>query len=290
VHVAILAKSSERTSKAEVARAVDAVRRVQTFLESEGHTVVVDERTAEVGGFRPSASLESLADGADLVVVLGGDGTLLYAARQFTPLDLPIYGINLGRLGFLSDTDPEHGLAGLARVLAGDYTVEQRIMLSGELHRPDGTVLGPYRALNDFVINKGALAQVVRLSTQVDGRFVSSYLADGIIVSTPTGSTAYGLAVGGPIIVPTTEVMLLAPICPHILTNRPLVVAADSTIDVVLEEARDDCYLTIDGQEGVRLQPGDKLQVRRSTQSARLVRTDSADFFAILRTKLGWGG
>jgi NAD+ kinase len=290
VHVAILAKSSERTPKAEVERAVDAVRRVQDFLEERGHTVVVDERTAEVGGFSPSAPLDALPEGADLAVVLGGDGTLLYAARQFAHLDLPIYGINLGRLGFLTDTDPDNGIAGLARVLDGDYTVEQRIMLSGELHRPDGTVLGPYTALNDFVINKGALAQVVRLATQVDDRFVSSYLADGIIISTPTGSTAYGLAVGGPIIVPTTEVMLVAPICPHILTNRPLVVAAGSQIDVVLEEARDDCYLTIDGQEGVRLQPGDTLKVRRSSKSARLVRTDSADFFAILRTKLRWGG
>ena len=290
MHVAILAKSSERTPKAEVDRAVDAVRSLQSFLEEHGHSVVVDERTADIGGFTPSASMEGLPEGADLAIVLGGDGTLLYAARQFAPHDLPIYGINLGRLGFLTDTDPENWLVGLTRVLEGDYTVEQRIMLSGILRRPDGTVLGPYRALNDFVINKGALAQVVRLSTHVDDRFVSSYLADGIIVSTPTGSTAYGLAVGGPIIVPTTEVMLVAPICPHILTNRPLVVAADSTIDVRLVEARDDCYLTIDGQEGVRLQPGDTLQVRRSTKSARLVRTDSADFFAILRTKLRWGG
>jgi NAD+ kinase len=290
MHVAILAKSSERTPKAEAALAVDAVRRVQGFLEEHGHTVVIDERTAALGGFQPAAPIDALAEGADLAIVLGGDGTQLYAARLFAHHDLPIYGINLGRLGFLTDTDPEHGLVGLAKVLAGDYSVEQRIMLSGELHRADGAVLGPYRALNDFVINKGALAQVVRLATEVDGRFVSSYLADGIIVSTPTGSTAYGLAVGGPIVVPTTEVILVAPICPHILTNRPLVVAADSHINVQLVEARDDCYLTIDGQEGVRLQPGDTLRVRRSRSSAQLVRAESPDFFSILRTKLRWGG
>ena len=163
------------------------------------------------------------------------------------------------------------------------------MMLSAEVHRED-EVLGPRDAFNDIVVNKGALAQVIRLETWVQGQFVSTYLADGIIFSTPTGSTAYGLAAGGPIVEPTTDVLMVAPICPHILTNRPLIISAGSTVECILAEARGEVFLTIDGQEGFPLRRGDRIVVSRSPHRARQVQAAAPHFFDILRKKMGWGG
>ena len=281
MRVAILAKEHSD-------RAAGAARIVHAWLLERGHELQVDAHVAGRTGLEPAVDRAELADSADLALVLGGDGTLLLGARVFSPSGVPILGINLGRLGFLTDTDPEHMLDVLESVFAGDYDIEERLMLEGEVLRGE-TVLGPTSALNDIVVNKGALAQVIRLETQVNEELVSSYLADGIIFSTPTGSTAYGLAVGGPIVAPNTEVMLVAPICPHLLTNRPLVVSAAATVDCVLAEARGEVYLTIDGQEGFPLLPGDRIRVRSARHRARLVKVRSRNFFDILRTKMGWG-
>lgn len=269
--------------------AAQAAREVYAWLLARGHQVLADAETAREAGL-PAGFDRSTDDvaGAELAVVLGGDGTQLLAARTFAPREVPIFGVNLGRLGFLTDVEPERMYEVLARVLDGDYTLEPRMMLQGQVHRGDG-IVGPLLAFNDMVINKGALAQVIRLETRVNGGFVSSYLADGLIVSTPTGSTAYGLAVGGPIIEPSTDVMLLAPICPHLLTNRPLVLAGGGVIECLLLECRGEAYLTIDGQEGFPLFAGDRLVVRRAPHRIQLVRSASRDFFQILRTKMGWG-
>lgn len=281
MRVAILAKEHSD-------RAAGAAKVVHAWLRERGHELRVDAHVASNTGLEPSVDREQLADEVELAVVLGGDGTLLLGARVFSPSGVPILGINLGRLGFLTDTDSEHMLDVLESVFAGDYDIEERLMLEGEVLRGE-TVLGPTSALNDIVVNKGALAQVIRLETRVNEELVSSYLADGIIFSTPTGSTAYGLAVGGPIVAPNTEVMLVAPICPHLLTNRPLVVSAAATVDCVLAEARGEVYLTIDGQEGFPLLPGDRIRVRSALHRARLVKVRSRNFFDILRTKMGWG-
>ena len=281
MRIAILTKPGSEAAALKGVEVVD-------YLEARGHTVVVDADSAELAGLPGGIPRDDLGEGADLAIVLGGDGTLLLGARVFSPAGVPIFGVNMGRLGFLTDTGPDTLFEVLAQVLAGEHTVEERLMLSAEVIRPDGTVLGPYEAFNDIVVNKGALAQVIRLETRVDGYFVSSYLADGLIVSTPTGSTAYGLAVGGPIIVPTTQVFLVAPICPHLLMNRPLVIPASSIVDVRLAEARGDVYLTIDGQEGFRLKPGDRIRAGQAPHQARLVKVASQDFFSILHTKMGW--
>lgn len=281
MHVAILAKEYSD-------RAAAAARSVHGWLSDRGHEVSVDEHVAGTTGLVPAVARDDIADGPELAVVLGGDGTLLLGARVFSPSGVPILGFNLGRLGFLTDTDSEHMLDVLESFFSGDYDVDERLMLEGEVLRGE-IVLGPASALNDIVVNKGALAQVIRLETRVNDQLVSSYLADGIIFATPTGSTAYGLAVGGPIVAPNTEVMLVAPICPHLLTNRPLVLSAGSIVDCIVAEARGEVYLTIDGQEGFPLLPGDRIRVRAAAHRARLVKVRSRDFFDILRTKMGWG-
>jgi len=257
------------------------------WLEERGHAVTVDSDTAAALG-RPGVPRDALAEHTDVAMSLGGDGTLLLAARIFAPHDVPILGINLGRLGFLTDTDHEHMFEVVEAVLAGESQIEERMMLVAEVWR-DGVVVERSEALNDVVVNKGALAQVIDLETRVGGRFVSRYLADGMIVSTPTGSTAYGLAAGGPIVEPSTNVILVAPICPHILTNRPLIIDAGKEVDCILMEARGDVYVTIDGQEGFTLVPGDRVSVARSPHAARLIQVASRDFYEILRTKMGWG-
>lgn len=283
MRIAILAKPKSD-------RAANKAAELSVALRERGHETRLEASAARLAGVDGGVERDDLPEGVDLAVVLGGDGTLLLGARIFGPAGVPILGVNMGRLGFLTDVGVDGMDLVVESVLAGDYTVEERLMLSAEVLRADRTSEGPFLAFNDIVVNKGALAQVIRLENVVDGNFVSSFLADGLIIASPTGSTAYGLAVGGPIIVPTTEVFLVAPICPHMLTNRPIIVPAASTVECRLLEARGDVYLTIDGQEGFPLFPGDGVRVRQAAHRARLVKVASQDFFSILRTKMGWGG
>jgi NAD+ kinase len=282
VRVAILAKPNDDSANS-------AAQTLVAWLGERGHDVQVDASLAEQAGLSGAVARDDLAADAELAVVLGGDGTLLQAARLFSAAGIPIFGVNVGRLGFLTDTGPADMLSVLESVLGGDYSIQERLMLEGEVQRDGDRVIGPLNALNDIVVHKGELSHVIRVETWVDECFVSDYTADGLIFSTPTGSTAYGLAAGGPIIVPSAQVMLVAPICPHILTNRPLVISGDSVASCMVVESRGEVLLTIDGQAGFQLQPGDMIRVRRSEHSARMVQAASRDFFAVLRTKMGWG-
>jgi NAD+ kinase len=281
VRIALLAKPESETAAAVAAG-------VYAWLRDRGHTVLLDSGTAALTGLPAAFERTGFHEDVELAVVLGGDGTQLLAARIFSPGGVPVFGVNLGRLGFLTDVDPDQMIPALERVLAGDFTVQERMMLRGDVLR-DGASVHRAHAFNDIVVGKGQLAQVIRIETRVNGQFVSRYVADGLIVATPTGSPAYGLAVGGPIIEPSTDVLLVAPISPHMLTNRPLVLSGASVVECLILEARGTCYLTIDGQEGFPLVAGDIVRVVQSEHRARLVRAASGDFFEILRDKMGWG-
>jgi len=225
---------------------------------------------------------------AELVVVLGGDGTLISAARLIGERQVPILGVNLGSLGFLTEITLDELYPTLESCLNGDYTVSERLMLTSTLIR-DGKPIDSRLLLNDVVINKGALARIIDMETAVNQSHLTTFKADGLIVSTPTGSTGYSLSANGPIIHPLVDCLVITPICPHTLTNRPIVVAADSLITVKLNSRNEDVYLTLDGQVGMRLNYGDILEVRRAAFRTRLVMSKRKDFFEVLRTKLKWG-
>jgi len=282
MRVAILAKANDELANSTAQTLVE-------WLSEHDHEVQVDSVLAQQVGLSGGVDREALAQGAELAVVLGGDGTLLLAARLFSAAAVPIFGVNVGRLGFLTDTGPDDMLTVLEAVLEGDYEIQERLMLTGEVLREGEVVVGPFNALNDIVVHKGELAQVIRVETWVDESFVSKYTADGLIFATPTGSTAYGLAAGGPIVVPSAQVMLVAPICPHILTNRPLVISGNSVASCIVVDSRGEVLVTIDGQEGFVLKPGDEVCVRRSENNALMVQAASRDFFDVLRRKMGWG-
>ena len=225
---------------------------------------------------------------AELVVVLGGDGTLISAARLIGERQVPILGVNLGSLGFLTEITLDELYPTLESCLNGDYTVSERLMLTSTLIR-DGKPIDSRLLLNDVVINKGALARIIDMETAVNQSHLTTFKADGLIVSTPTGSTGYSLSANGPIIHPLVDCLVITPICPHTLTNRPIVVAADSLITVKINSKNEDVYLTLDGQVGMRLNYGDILEVRRAAFRTRLVMSKRKDFFEVLRTKLKWG-
>ena len=242
---------------------------------------------------RPSAaeSAESseIARDADLVVVLGGDGTLIAAARLVGDREVPILGVNLGSLGFLTEITLDELYPSVERCLEGDFEVSERMMLLASVER-QGEVVELHRVLNDVVINKGALARIIDMETAVSGRYLTTFKADGLIISTPTGSTGYSLSANGPILHPELECISITPICPHTLTNRPLVMAGDARISITLASSMDDAvFLTLDGQVGVKLVCGDVVQIRRAGQVTRLVQSRSKDYFEVLRTKLKWG-
>jgi len=236
----------------------------------------------------PSGSKDELVRETDLIVVLGGDGTLLSVARKASAR-VPILGINLGQLGFLTAVTEREGIPMLKRVLAGDYVVESRMTVSAALRRND-RVYRRFRALNDVVVSSGVLARMITCTVSVDDMPLTTYRADGLIVATPTGSTAYSLSVGGAIVDPTLQVLLLSPISPHTLSNRPLVMRPDAVIRTTIEGRRQDVVLTVDGQEVVQLAPGDEVVVRRSPARVSLVRPPHRTHYDVLRSKLGWGG
>ena len=224
----------------------------------------------------------------DLVVVLGGDGTLLSVARNLAD-SIPILGVNMGNLGFLTEVPRSELYPSVMKFLAGDFAVDERVLLDVTLNRDGGEELS-YRVLNDAVINKSALARIIELVVTVDGHRVATYRSDGLIISTPTGSTAYNLAAGGPILNPRLPVVVVTPICPHTLTLRPIVVPDSESVSIRLETAHEEVYLTLDGQEGTQIERGDRVSLHRSDDVVRLVKTSDRTFYDSLRDKLRWGG
>jgi len=225
----------------------------------------------------------------DLAIVVGGDGTLLHIARNIASRGIPLAGINLGRLGFLVDIPREDMTNILTEILHGSYQQEERILLSASLSR-GGEIIHRAEALNDVVVSKGELARLIEFETLVDGTHVNTARADGIIVASPTGSTAYALSANGPILAPELEAITLVPICPHTLSFRPLVIDSRSNVCIrMLDSGQDNSYLNFDGQSAVRLQDGDTVDIRMSEHRVKLLRPVKHSHFDVLRAKLGWG-
>jgi NAD+ kinase len=231
---------------------------------------------------------EKFAAEADLIVVLGGDGTMISTARLIGDHDALVLGINYGSLGYLTEFRIEEMFSALESVLAGDFMVDSRVMLTAEHSRGDET-LARGRVLNDVVINKAALARIIEIEVDLNGQFVNSFRADGLIVSTPTGSTAYNLSAGGPIIFPSMNAVVITPICPFTLTNRPIVVPDTAAIELCLLSDSEDVILTLDGQTGYTIRAQDRVRIRKSNTTFNLVEPPNRNYFDVLRNKLKWG-
>lgn len=264
----------------------DAIQRLVNFVKQRGLELVAEPKLVEflpeARGFQP--------EDIDLLVSLGGDGTLLRGARLVASAHVPVLGVNFGYLGFLTSIAPENLEGALDAVLRGEYWLDQRFTLAALVESRAGRTLEEYVALNDAVLHKGGFARVIRLALSVgpEREEIGSYAADGIIVSTPTGSTAYSLSAGGPIVVPSVDCIIATPICPHTLVIRPLIVPASSELHVEVLTPTEELILTIDGQDGAHLQPGDRLIIRRGKAVVPLVRLPGQTFFHTLRRKLHW--
>jgi NAD+ kinase len=264
------------------------VATLEEWLHDRGVEVVLDREAARWLA-RPGAELEELAARADLVIVLGGDGTLLSAARAIGERAVPLLSVNLGTLGFLAETSSDELYDALEQAFAGHLVVATRMRLDVEVER-GGHVVERYLALNDAVIGKSALSRMIDLETRADGAFVTTYHSDGLIVATPTGSSAYSLSAGGPILLPEGESIVLTPICPHTLTQRPLVLPDRYRVEILVLDTRGgDVHLTVDGQVGVALEQGDRVTVARSAHPTRLLVSPHRSPFAVMREKLRWG-
>jgi len=259
------------------------------WLRGQKIEVFVDQETQEcVDPGAPTMAREALAAQVDLMIVLGGDGTLLSAARALGSHKVPILAVNLGGLGFLTSVTLDELYPLLEQVVAGKHRISERMMLDAAILR-GGQPTERQCALNDAVANKAALARMLDFDVHVDGNHVGRYRADGLVVATPTGSTAYSLAAGGPIIDPDLDAFVITPICPHMLTNRPLVVPDTARIDLDFTAADEPVYITLDGQIGFQLKPQDRVSITKSKSRVALVRPPSKTYFEVLRSKLKWG-
>lgn len=274
--------------------ALDTMREAAVWLDAHGCAPAIEAASAAAAGLVgqwPVVERDTLADATDVVIAFGGDGTLLDAARTVAhgAADVPLMGVNLGRLGFLTAVGPADMTAGFEDLLAGRTRVEERLLLAGVVVR--GGVRSQARlALNDLVVTRGALSRMIELRVKVDGEVVSHVKADGLIVATATGSTAYNLSAGGPIVHPSLDAIVLTPIAPHTLTNRPVVLSASSQVELhPIVEPRSDLLVTMDGQLGVPLEAGDVVEITRASRVLRLLHLASRTHFDLLREKLKWG-
>jgi NAD+ kinase len=275
-------------TKPNSAAATEIVPRLLDWLHTRGLGVRIDEETAFYAGGVAGIPRDAVPEGCDLVIVLGGDGTLLSAARAIGRREIPLFPVNVGGLGFLTAISRDELYPELERAFRGEHRIANRRLLNTEVLR-GGQVAASFEALNDAVLTKSALARMIDLETYVDEQFVCTYKADGLIVSTPTGSTAYSLSAGGPIIFPKVEAICITPICPHMLTNRPVLVPDTSVIRVHSRGPEESVFLTIDGQVGTPIHEGDTIVFRSSSYSLRLIRPPHQMFFDVLRQKLKWG-
>ncbi|MEW6409957.1 MAG: NAD(+)/NADH kinase [Nitrospirota bacterium] len=267
--------------------AVAAARDLSVWLKEKDCEVYLDNEAAselDIEGYKRS----DIPPLVDMIVVFGGDGTLLSAARLVGDSGVPILGVNLGGLGFITEVPIGKVYTAIEGILSGNYYIEERLMLTTHIHR-ENEKLADYDVLNDVVINKGALARIIDMDTYINKIYVTTFKADGLILATPTGSTAYSLSAGGPIIYPTLNAFVLTPICPHTLTNRPIVLPDDCLVEIVLNSKNEDVFITLDGQAGFSLRYKDIVEIKKSPTKIRLLACPDKDYFSILRTKLKWG-
>lgn len=269
-------------------RVTDPMRAIAEHLTESGIEVLASDRVKlDLAATRMPES--QLCTKADLVIAVGGDGTMLHASRLARESGTPILGINRGRLGFLADVTPDEMIASVDQVLRGEYTRDTRMLLEARLVKEDGEERTAY-ALNDVVLKRRETGRMVDFSTQVDGTFVNTHSGDGLIVATPTGSTAYALSCGGPILSPQLDAVVVVPVCPHTLTDRPLVVPGDRSIEVLLLERHEStASISIDGRSLGRIKPADRLVISAADHRITLIHPPSYDFYGILRSKLFWG-
>ncbi len=260
------------------------------WLQAHGARVACDSETSDCLGAIAveSRKREDLPAGNDLLIVLGGDGTLLSAARLSADHSVPILAVNLGSMGFLTTVAQDEMYSDLDEIFRGEHRISERVMLEAEIVR-GGAVVKRQIALNDAVLNKAALARIMDLELRVDGEYVTTYKADGLVFSTPTGSTAYSLSAGGPIVYPNVEAFVVTPICPHTLTHRPLVIPDSANIEVDFQSEDEAVFLTFDGQIGIELSRGDTVRMRKAARKLLLVRPARKSYYEILRSKLKWG-
>ena len=275
-------------SKPAVAAATDVVPKLLAWLATRGVRVRYDKRTAVYAARHDGLPRDEVPAGCDLVIVLGGDGTLLSAARAIGSRQIPLFAVNLGGLGFLTAITIDELYPELERALRGEHRIGRRKLLHAEVRRGDA-IVSRYEALNDVVLTKAAIARMIDLDAFVDDQFMCAYKADGLIVATPTGSTAYSLSAGGPIIFPSVPTICLTPICPHMLTNRPVLVSEASVVEIRCRGEDASVFLTIDGQIGEPLKKEDSVICRSSEYALHLIRPPRMMFFDVLRQKLKWG-
>ncbi len=276
-------------SKPNSPQAAAVVPQLLEWLNARGIAIRADEDTAGYSKQQMEGmSRDQVPEGCDLIVVLGGDGTLLSAARAIGQREIPLFPVNVGGLGFLTAISVGDLFPELERAFCGEHRIARRKLLNIQVMR-EGTIVASYEALNDAVLGKSSLARIIDLDTYVDDQFVCAYKADGLIIATPTGSTAYSLSAGGPIIYPSVPAICLTPICPHMLTNRPVLVPETSIIKALSRGPDESVYLTVDGQVGNPLREGDAVVCRSSDYSLLLIRPPKLRFFDVLRQKLKWG-
>ena len=275
-------------TKPKLPEGVNTLLAVVNWLRARSIDVLLDTTSASLLGEQGGYQKNQLANKADLLLVLGGDGTMLNAARLAGERSIPILGVNMGGLGFLTEVRLENLYPSLERVFANDFVLDERLMLRTHVHRP-GEAVAQGVVLNDVVISKGTLARMIELRISIQGRFVTNLRGDGLIVSSPTGSTAYSLSAGGPIIDPAVHSLILTPVCPHTLTHRPLIVPGNTRIDVTLTSKDDGAMATLDGQVGMAMTQGDTVAIQTSEHRTRLIRFPDSNYYDVLRKKLKWG-
>lgn len=256
------------------------------WFESNGNNVLLMEQTAiSINRQDIGYAKIDLYKKSDILFVIGGDGTLLRVAREVAAIGIPILGINMGHLGFIAEVEVKDIFSSLRKVLDNDYKIEERMMIEASIYR-QSSIVKKFYALNDICFTKGALSRIIKLDTYVNDEYVNTYNADGLLISTPTGSTAYSLSAGGPIVCPNVNVMIITPICSHSLSSRAIIVSKNDVICVDAFDNDDSVYLTADGQEGYRLWQGDKVYIKRSSFTAKFIKVSNLSFYDVLRTKL----
>lgn len=279
--VGIIAKHQHHDAKPMVEQLI-------TWLTQHDKDVFLDIDTAALVGSKTGLPKPKIPPMVDLMIVLGGDGTLLSVARLIENREVPILGVNLGGLGFLTEVTLDELFLTLEKIFKAEFTPDHRLLIRAQVFRQGERVVSSY-CLNDTVISKGVLARMIRLEVSINGQFVTSLRGDGLILSTPTGSTAYSLSAGGPIINPSVDAMVFTPICPHTLTNRPIVIPSSAAVHVTVKSREDGAMVTFDGQVGFTLRPDDVIEIKAAEHKITLIRAPEKNFYAILREKLKWG-